>query len=184
MSIIGGLSGLRADDTELIDDGADMTRVVATAVDEQGTTVPTEDRRIFIELSNGNFIGESPIHLQRPHPHPSLFRTRNRPLTGQAREDHHPLHPDNSRPVTFVVEASSDYAEQCRHNSCCLPRSSAGELATLHENIGPSYESGLVGRKEKRGAMSFGAGWRRPRQRGVCDFPQGEADHPGGESVG
>jgi hypothetical protein len=37
---------------------------VATAVDEQGTPVPTEDRRIFIEVSNGNFIGESPVHLE------------------------------------------------------------------------------------------------------------------------
>jgi beta-galactosidase len=55
---------LRADDTELIDDGADVTRVVATAVDEQGTPAPAEDRRIFIEVSNGNFIGESPIHLE------------------------------------------------------------------------------------------------------------------------
>jgi len=55
---------LRADDTELIDDGADMTRVVATAVDEQGAPVPGEDRRIFIEVSKGNFIGESPIHLE------------------------------------------------------------------------------------------------------------------------
>ena len=55
---------LRAEDTELFGDGADMTRVVATAVDEQGTPVPSEDRRIFIEVSNGNFIGESPIHLE------------------------------------------------------------------------------------------------------------------------
>lgn len=54
---------LRVDDTELIDDGADMTRVVATALDEQGTPVPTEDSRIIIEVRNGNFIGESPIHL-------------------------------------------------------------------------------------------------------------------------
>jgi beta-galactosidase len=55
---------LRAEDTELIGDGADITRVVATAVDEQGTPVPSEDRRISIELSNGNFIGENPIHLE------------------------------------------------------------------------------------------------------------------------
>ena len=33
-------------------------------MDEQGTPVPTEDRRIFIEISNGNFIGESPVHLE------------------------------------------------------------------------------------------------------------------------
>jgi hypothetical protein len=41
-----------------------MTRVVATAVDERGTPVPTDDRRVFIEVTNGNFIGESPIHLE------------------------------------------------------------------------------------------------------------------------
>ena len=55
---------LRADDTELISDGADMTRVVATAVDERDTPVPTEDRRIFIEVNDGRFIGENPIHLE------------------------------------------------------------------------------------------------------------------------
>jgi beta-galactosidase len=55
---------LEAQDTELVGDGADMTRVVATAVDERGTLVPTEDRRIFIEVNDGNFIGESPIHLE------------------------------------------------------------------------------------------------------------------------
>jgi beta-galactosidase len=55
---------LRADDPELISDGADMTRVVATAVDEHGTPVPTEDRRIFIEVNDGRFIGENPIHLE------------------------------------------------------------------------------------------------------------------------
>jgi beta-galactosidase len=55
---------LRADDTELISDGADMTRVVATVVDERDTPVPTEDRRVFIEVNNGRFIGENPIHLE------------------------------------------------------------------------------------------------------------------------
>ena len=55
---------LRADDTALISDGADMTRVVATAVDERDTPVPTEDRRVFIEVNNGRFIGENPIHLE------------------------------------------------------------------------------------------------------------------------
>jgi beta-galactosidase len=55
---------LRTQDEELIGDGADMTRVVATAVDAQGTPVPTDDRRVFIEVRNGNFIGESPIHLE------------------------------------------------------------------------------------------------------------------------
>ena len=55
---------LVAQDMELISDGADMTRVVATAVDEQGTPVPAEDRGILIEVTNGSFIGESPIHLE------------------------------------------------------------------------------------------------------------------------
>ena len=55
---------LRTDDTELISDGADMTRVVATAVDEHDTPMPTEDRRIFIEVNDGRFIGENPIHLE------------------------------------------------------------------------------------------------------------------------
>jgi beta-galactosidase len=55
---------LRADDSELIGDGADLTRVVATAVDEQGTRIPNDDRRIFIEVSHGKFLGENPIHLE------------------------------------------------------------------------------------------------------------------------
>jgi len=55
---------LRADDTELIADGADMTRVVATAIDERGTPAPTEDRRIIIEVNDGRFIGQTPIHLE------------------------------------------------------------------------------------------------------------------------
>jgi beta-galactosidase len=55
---------LRAEDTELFGDGADITRVVATAVDGQGTPVPSEDRRISIEVGNGNFIGENPVHLE------------------------------------------------------------------------------------------------------------------------
>jgi beta-galactosidase len=55
---------LQAGDAELVGDGADMTRVVATAVDDQGTPVPSEDRRIFVDVSDGNFIGESPIHLE------------------------------------------------------------------------------------------------------------------------
>jgi beta-galactosidase len=55
---------LSAQDTELIANGADLTRVVAAAVDEQGTPAPREDRRIFIEVQEGNFIGENPIHLE------------------------------------------------------------------------------------------------------------------------
>jgi hypothetical protein len=48
----------------LISDGVDMTRVTATAVDEHGTPVPGEDRRIFIEVNDGKFVGENPIHLE------------------------------------------------------------------------------------------------------------------------
>jgi len=55
---------LKSDDAELVADGADMTRVVVTAVDEHGTPVPVEDRRVFIEVKNGTFIGENPIHLE------------------------------------------------------------------------------------------------------------------------
>jgi len=55
---------LNSDDSHLVADGADMTRVIAEAVDETGTRVPTEDRRIFVEVKNGRFIGENPIHLE------------------------------------------------------------------------------------------------------------------------
>jgi beta-galactosidase len=55
---------LKADDAELVADGADMTRLVVTAVDEQGTPVPNEDRPVSIEVKNGRFIGENPIHLE------------------------------------------------------------------------------------------------------------------------
>jgi beta-galactosidase len=55
---------LKSDDSHLVADGADMTRVIAEAVDETGTRVPTEDRRIFVEVKNGRFIGENPIHLE------------------------------------------------------------------------------------------------------------------------
>ena len=55
---------LKADDAELVADGADMTRVVVTAVDRNGTPFPTEDRRVFVEVKNGRFIGENPIHLE------------------------------------------------------------------------------------------------------------------------
>jgi beta-galactosidase len=55
---------LKADDSQLIADGADMTRVVVSALDEQGTMVPNEDRRVSIEVANGRFVGENPIHLE------------------------------------------------------------------------------------------------------------------------
>jgi beta-galactosidase len=55
---------LNSDDSHLVADGADMTRVIAEAVDETGTRIPSEDRRIFVEVKNGRFIGENPIHLE------------------------------------------------------------------------------------------------------------------------
>ncbi|MGD0008862.1 MAG: glycoside hydrolase family 2 TIM barrel-domain containing protein [Terriglobia bacterium] len=114
---------LRADDTELIDDGADMTRVVATAVDEQGTPAPTEDRRIFIEVSNGNFIGESPIHLEAGR---IAFYVQTRkgwtlPITIRVTADG--LEPSQTLEVKV----------QSRRNSLVpLSDFDAGGLATLH----------------------------------------------------
>jgi len=55
---------LHSDDSLLFSDGADMTRVIVEAVDEAGTRVPNEDRRIFVEVKNGRFIGENPVHLE------------------------------------------------------------------------------------------------------------------------
>jgi beta-galactosidase len=55
---------LQADDAELIADGADMTRVVVSALDEHGTLAAREDRRVSIEVANGRFVGENPIHLE------------------------------------------------------------------------------------------------------------------------
>jgi beta-galactosidase len=55
---------LQADDAKLIADGADMTRVVVSALDEQGTVAFREDRRVSIEVANGRFVGENPIHLE------------------------------------------------------------------------------------------------------------------------
>jgi beta-galactosidase len=55
---------LEADDAVLIADGADMTRVVVTAVDDRGTPVPSEDRRVSIEVNHGDLVGENPIHLE------------------------------------------------------------------------------------------------------------------------
>jgi beta-galactosidase len=55
---------LKADDAELVADGADMTRVIVTAIDERGTPVSNEDRRVSIDVKNGRFIGENPIHLE------------------------------------------------------------------------------------------------------------------------
>ncbi|MFN8009201.1 MAG: glycoside hydrolase family 2 TIM barrel-domain containing protein, partial [Terriglobia bacterium] len=55
---------LNSSDSSLVADGADMTCVVAEAIDDAGVRVPNEDRRIFIEVKNGRFIGENPIHLE------------------------------------------------------------------------------------------------------------------------
>ena len=52
------------DSVEIIADGSDMTRVVVYAVDEKGTICPYEDRRVAIEVRNGRFLGESPVHLE------------------------------------------------------------------------------------------------------------------------
>jgi beta-galactosidase len=55
---------VEADSPELVADGADLTRVVVYALDENGTICPREDRRIFIETAHGRFLGENPVHLE------------------------------------------------------------------------------------------------------------------------
>jgi beta-galactosidase len=52
------------DDSAIIGDGADMTRVVVYAVDAKGTIAPYEDRRISIDVQNGRLLGMSPVHLE------------------------------------------------------------------------------------------------------------------------
>jgi beta-galactosidase len=53
-----------ADDSAIIGDGADLTRVVVYAVDANGTIAPYEDRRVNIEVKNGRLLGMSPVHLE------------------------------------------------------------------------------------------------------------------------
>jgi beta-galactosidase len=55
---------MEADSPEVVADGADLTRVVVYAVDENGTLCPYEDRRILIQVRNGRFLGENPVHLE------------------------------------------------------------------------------------------------------------------------
>jgi beta-galactosidase len=55
---------VEADAPLLVADGADMSRIVVYALDDKGTVCPYEDRGIQIEVANGRFIGENPIHLE------------------------------------------------------------------------------------------------------------------------
>lgn len=55
---------VEVDAPELVADGADMARVVVSAVDGRGTVCPSEDRRVSIEVRDGRFLGENPIHLE------------------------------------------------------------------------------------------------------------------------
>ena len=55
---------LATDDPEIIGDGADISKLVVYAVDANGTIVPYEDRRVNIEVQNGNLLGMTPVHLE------------------------------------------------------------------------------------------------------------------------
>ncbi len=55
---------MEPDSEEVVADGADLTRVVVYATDENGTICPYEDRRISIQVQNGRFLGENPVHLE------------------------------------------------------------------------------------------------------------------------
>jgi len=52
------------DDSSIVADGADATRVVVYAEDKNGTVVPYEDRRINIRVENGKLLGMSTAHLE------------------------------------------------------------------------------------------------------------------------
>lgn len=52
------------DDTAIVADGADATRVVVYATDRNGTVVPYEDRRINIQVENGKLLGMPVVHLE------------------------------------------------------------------------------------------------------------------------
>jgi len=52
------------DDSAIIGDGADLTRVVVYAVDSNGTIAPYEDRRINIDVQNGRLLGMGQVHLE------------------------------------------------------------------------------------------------------------------------
>ena len=55
---------LTTDDPAIVGDGADITKMVVYAVDANGTIAPYEDRRINIDVQNGNLLGMSPVHLE------------------------------------------------------------------------------------------------------------------------
>jgi beta-galactosidase len=52
------------DDSAIIGDGADLTRVVVYAVDGNGTIAPYEDRGVTIEVENGRLLGMNRVHLE------------------------------------------------------------------------------------------------------------------------
>ena len=52
------------DDSSIVADGADATRVVVYAEDRNGTVVPYEDRRINIGVENGKLLGMPTAHLE------------------------------------------------------------------------------------------------------------------------
>lgn len=52
------------DDSAIIGDSADITRVVVYAVDANGTIAPYEDRRINIDVQGGRLLGMSQVHLE------------------------------------------------------------------------------------------------------------------------
>src|SRR5215831_17709426 len=52
------------DDSSIVADGADATRVVVYAVDRNGTVNPYDDRRINIQVQNGKLLGMPTAHLE------------------------------------------------------------------------------------------------------------------------
>jgi beta-galactosidase len=52
------------DDSSVVADGEDATRVVVYAVDRNGTVAPYEDRRINIRVENGKLLGMTTAHLE------------------------------------------------------------------------------------------------------------------------
>ena len=52
------------DDSSIVADGADATRVVVYALDKNGTVPPYEDRRINIQVDNGRLLGTPTAHLE------------------------------------------------------------------------------------------------------------------------
>lgn len=52
------------DDSKVLDDGADLTRLVVYALDGNGTTAPYEDRTINIDVQNGRLLGMNKVHLE------------------------------------------------------------------------------------------------------------------------